>query len=358
MSVSNKYQNVSYGLSQSLLGVPGFPIVSKRDPTASDMAPLGTLWVNKSANNLWIISSIVANVATWVELAIQGGGGGDVFNAITVNGLATFNAGILANAGAHSITFNTTDNAAAAFSVSTNGGTAETIVITNAQGTGAGAIHLASTAGGVSLTSGAAGISAVAAAGPITLNSGVGLVSISTDASATTIDIGTGAAVVKTIAIGGTGANVITIGNTQTGGSISLGAAMTTGTLNLGGTGAAIGNIVIGGGTGAQTINIGNSTGGKDISIGTGAGVNLVEIGSANGGSSTTIQAGTQGVATIAPFFRLNNTVNIYEGAGAPDNGLALEAGDLYINTTASTTTTRLYIATGAGAWTYFTTNA
>lgn len=47
--------------------------------------------------------------------------------------------------------------------------------------------------------------------------------------------------------------------------------------------------------------------------------------------------------------------INMVTGAGAPDNGLAVNVGDIYINTTAATAETRMYIATGAGAWTNFT---
>ena len=63
-------------------------------------------------------------------------------------------------------------------------------------------------------------------------------------------------------------------------------------------------------------------------------------------------------LSTAATYISLPGPVFIYSGAGAPANGLALHTGDLYINTTAASTTTRLYIATGAGAWTYFTSNA
>lgn len=116
---------------------------------------------------------------------------------------------------------------------------------------------------------------------PVTINSGTGTIDIGTGAQARSINLGTGAAVVQTIGIGGTGANVIGLGNTQTAGSISLGAAMTTGTINIGGTGNNSGAITIGGGTGNQSIQIGaNASGTKSIDIGptggtTGATINI-----------------------------------------------------------------------------------
>lgn len=134
--------------------------------------------------------------------------------------------------------------------------------------------------------------------------------------------------------------------------------SVTTGTINIGGTGANTGNITIGGGTGAQAIAIGNSTGGKTIAIGGGAGDNSIFIGSNNSTSNTTLSAGSGGIALNAPFVELTagaNPVYIYTGAGAPSGGLALHVGDMYINTTAASATTRLYIATAVGTWTNVT---
>jgi len=51
--------------------------------------------------------------------------------------------------------------------------------------------------------------------------------------TAQTIDLGNGTGI-KTINIGGSAANVIGIGNSQIGGSISLGTVMTTGLIAIG----------------------------------------------------------------------------------------------------------------------------
>ena len=51
----------------------------------------------------------------------------------------------------------------------------------------------------------------------------------------------------------------------------------------------------------------------------------------------------------------LLNGVHIYTGAGAPAAGLALAAGDLYINTTPTGAADRMFIATAANTWTNFT---
>ena len=97
MSV-RQYTNVSYGLTQPLNIESQLPIVSKRNPTTSDFAQIGTIWVNTTSNEYWVLTSIVANSASWVTF---GGGGGGVFTSLTVNpGNLTVTAGnITATAG-------------------------------------------------------------------------------------------------------------------------------------------------------------------------------------------------------------------------------------------------------------------
>ena len=48
----------------------------------------------------------------------------------------------------------------------------------------------------------------------------------------------------------------------------------------------------------------------------------------------------------------LGGPIQVITGAGTPAGGLALHVGDLYINRTAATITTRLFIATAVGTWT------
>lgn len=116
---------------------------------------------------------------------------------------------------------------------------------------------------------------------------------LSQTGQAGTVNIATGAGMANNINIGGTGANVIALGNTQTTGSIAIGDALTSGTIAIGGSGANTGTITIAGGTGAQTLNIANSTGGKTVAIASGAGANAVTIGSTNTTSSLVLQAGS-----------------------------------------------------------------
>lgn len=59
----------AYGLSQATFGVPTAPLINTRVPTTTDYAPLGTLWVNTTTNVAWILTSVVANVATWTQIS-------------------------------------------------------------------------------------------------------------------------------------------------------------------------------------------------------------------------------------------------------------------------------------------------
>ena len=57
----------AYGISQPTFNVAAAPIISTRAPVATDYSPLGTLWVNTATNVSWILTSVVANVATWSQ---------------------------------------------------------------------------------------------------------------------------------------------------------------------------------------------------------------------------------------------------------------------------------------------------
>lgn len=123
-----------------------------------------------------------------------------------------------------------------------------------------------------------------------------------TGTNAGAINIGTGTTGVKTIAIGGTAANVITIGNTQTTGSVDIGNALTSGTVTVGGTA----------GTGTITIGQATNATGQTVSINSGAsiaGTNIVNVlAGATPGASQTLNIMT-GVGTAGTY-----AVNILTG--------------------------------------------
>ena len=59
---------VAYGLSQATFPVGTPPMINIRVPAVTDYAPLGTLWINTATNAAWILTSVVANVATWAQV--------------------------------------------------------------------------------------------------------------------------------------------------------------------------------------------------------------------------------------------------------------------------------------------------
>lgn len=135
---------------------------------------------------------------------------------------------------------------------------------------------------------------------------------------------------------------------TVTPGPISL-----TGTTSINTSGAATTTIGTGG-TGA--VAIGNATGNTAV---TGS---LSTTTTMTAGTGLTVTAGnatlTNGnlvLSTAATKITLPGPVNIMSGAGAPAAGLAVNVGDMYINTTAASAVTRLYIATAASTWTNVT---
>jgi hypothetical protein len=310
-------RNNNYGFPTPLSAYPPFPIISQRVPTTRDFAQIGTEWVYVPGNAVYFLSSIVSNVANWVNVS----GGAGVFTSLTVT------------PGPISLTGTTTIN------------TTGTALTTIGSGT-AGAVSIVSPA--LSLDSSAAGTIAIGQ----TIASG----SISVGSTLTSGTLALGSATM-------TGA--LTIGGSISGQTINMGNAANTGAqvINIanGASGAnSTVNILSGAGTaGTQTFNVlaTGATRAGVVNIGTGGAAHVVSIGSNTGAASTLINGGTGGVEVSAPFLSLFNTgfAYIYQGSGAPANGLALHIGDLYINSTAASAVTRLYIATGVGAWTNVT---
>lgn len=179
-----------------------------------------------------------------------------------------------------------------------------------------------------------------------------------------TTTINTSGAANTTIGTGGTGTVFIgnATGNTAVTGTLSTSSTLTVSTGGL--------DIEAGGLTATGTTFI-NTTGAADTVIGTG-GTGAVEIGNATGNTSITgtlttsdgitattgditITAGNLVISTATDGITLPGPTRIINGAGAPASGLAVNVGDMYVNTTAATATTRLYIATAAGTWTNVT---
>lgn len=131
-----------------------------------------------------------------------------------------------------------------------------------------------------------------------------------------------------------------TAGNiAATAGSVSAGTTVTAGT----GITSTTGNIV----ATAGAVSAGTTvTAGTTMTAGTGITATLGNITLTNG--NLVLSTATTGITLPGP-------VRIITGAGAPAAGLAVNVGDMYINTTAASATTRIYMATAASTWTNFT---
>ncbi len=71
----------AFTLTNALPNIFPAPIVSSRAPTANDTAQIGQVWIDKPANQVYVLTSVVANVATWVSSA----GGGGIFSSLSVS---------------------------------------------------------------------------------------------------------------------------------------------------------------------------------------------------------------------------------------------------------------------------------
>jgi len=80
-----------YGVGDDLLELPPSPIISDRAPTTSDRAEYGTMWIDKSSDSAYTLTTITANLSNWEPL-----GGALTLEHINGNsGQATPAAGII-----------------------------------------------------------------------------------------------------------------------------------------------------------------------------------------------------------------------------------------------------------------------
>jgi hypothetical protein len=136
---TNKFENVAYSLSQPLTTMAPYPIVAKRAPTVNDINyPLGQEWIYSASNAAYILTSVLAGAATWIQVSSSGGSG-------------TF-ASLVVTPGPASITGTTSINTsgAAATTIGNSGATvgltASTITLTGKiampQGTGSASVGI------------------------------------------------------------------------------------------------------------------------------------------------------------------------------------------------------------------------
>jgi hypothetical protein len=102
MALDNIRRVEAYGIEQALQRVFPAPIVSRRNPTRNDRAPLGQVWINTAANTVYTLSSIADNHATW------GIGATTAVGNFAAGGTVTAGTGLIATAGGVTATGNVT----------------------------------------------------------------------------------------------------------------------------------------------------------------------------------------------------------------------------------------------------------
>lgn len=356
----NNYLNVSYGLSQALINVFPFPIVSTRNPTTADKSQLGTVWVNKSTNAFYILTSIAANSASWVSVgngtgiyaSLEATTGnitadlGDIIATVgnvTAGAAITAGTGLTVSAGGAAITGNSSVTGTFAV-VGTTSINQSGAAASNIGATGTGAVNIGNTTGALVLkgvTVAITGTTGINQSGALATNIGV------TGTGAVSIGNTTGALALKGVTADLASA-AVTINKNAGTNTTEIADGTTTGNYTIGSVNTVVGALV------AKTLNI-NATAATDCTIGSGAG-NTVEIGSSTSGAVT---IKSQNIAAGAALTLGANGPQIIVGAGDPNTVVTAPVGSLYLNSTGATTTTRLFINTdGVTAWTYFTSNA
>lgn len=178
----NLQPNVVYGINDDAIQVLPMPIQALRNPTTLDRAPLGQVWVNKTAGTAFLLTKVENNISTWVNQP----GGTAAFNNLTVTpGPVSMTSTLTTITGSADV--------AQSIYLHANGGTNETIDIHADQGTGVASINVHSDVGGVTVASGLAtadaiNITASNAAGGIDMDAGA-LISLNTSAAAGNIQI-------------------------------------------------------------------------------------------------------------------------------------------------------------------------
>lgn len=85
MAVKRVRNNISYSpFGSPYAGYQQLPVISERNPSSSDIAELGTVWVNKTTGAAYILTFVAAGAATWTSIAATAGSFTTVTSAGTI----------------------------------------------------------------------------------------------------------------------------------------------------------------------------------------------------------------------------------------------------------------------------------
>jgi hypothetical protein len=300
--------NTAYGLSQAILQLNAPAIVSKRNPTVRDRGQYGQSWVNTTTGICFQMTSIAANSYTWYAVAAAAA-------AYAAAGTVTAGTGLRATTGA--------------------GNPGAKGLLVDAGGAGI--------TGVVDITGATNIVGALGVTGAVTATTAI--TAGTTIESGTTMTCGTG----LTVTAGGI---AVTAGDL----ALTLGSVdITDGNIHTddGDISTSLGNITATQGNIIATLGDITATEG-DITA------TLGDIIATQGSIKATLGdiIATEGnikISHAANYLALPGPVKVMSGAGAPANALAAAVGDMYINTTAASAVTRIYVATAANTWTNVT---
>ncbi len=156
MATNNSQQRLAYSINQPLNAIFNPPVIAQRNPTGNDKQPLGSIWINRLTDDAWVLTSIVSNLANWINIA---GGSGSFDSLSVVNGITA----------GTSIAAGTTLTAGTGVTATTGGVTATAGNITATNGN----LVLGTAGNKLSIATGAnasVGVSGALAAGTVTVN--------------------------------------------------------------------------------------------------------------------------------------------------------------------------------------------
>lgn len=327
----------AYGFGQGLYNLSPKPIVAKRAPTTSDMAELGTIWIDKTTEIAYTLIKVANNQAVWGNQAVVG----------------TNLANLTVNPGPTDITGDVTVNSAVASTIDLNAGTGGAAIATT------GALALSSSQAAANCID----LTASDVAGSVRIQSAGDLAAaVDIQASAGGINLAATGAAGQDIQIINTGgsvtmtaseaaANAIRIAATNAAGGLDIDAGTagvivdTTGAISL--DAAAASNFTA---TGAFDVTVSSTAGSVNI-IGGEAATDAVLISASSATGGITLDAG------VLPGVRITNgtqTAQIMVGTGDP-NGTAGLRGSIFLNVAGVADTILWVNVDGGTTWTALT---
>lgn len=328
MAIKNTRRQIAYGYPNPQSGIFPEPFVVNRPPATTDHGVVGQYWIDISTDTIWFLVSFSNGGANWVQ--VETGGGAGVFSSLTVT------------PGPISLTGTTTINTTGAATTTIGTGGTGSVAIGNATGNTAitgqlttsgnfftinGVVSAGSTTSGATSTN--LQILKSRAGGVITTGDTLGnLIFAGFDGTSYT----TGASITSTSSGTIAATRVASDLKFNTHPDAALGAPILRMTI------APAGNITIATPDAGTALSVSGATTAISATAG-----------------DITIGAGDLNINTPGQGINLPGPIQIITGAGVPANPLALQAGDMYINTTPTGATDRIFVATGVGAWTNVT---